>query len=131
MEKEYKTCRESYRSWIFFIIGLIATAAIRGVTLLDHIDEIYGKLAWYIGVGGFFIFFLYKYNVGQARNKIIESRNLTEKIANKEKLEDADYAAMNAILCSLTSNRERVNYFFIFTLSALAFLLALYLDLFI
>ena len=37
----------------YFIIGIIATVAIRVVTVLTHLDPIYAKVAWYIGVGSF------------------------------------------------------------------------------
>ena len=43
---------------VIAIIGIIATIAIRIVTVLMHWNPFYGKLAWYIGVGGFIIFLL-------------------------------------------------------------------------
>lgn len=60
---EYKRCRDSYVSWIFFAIGLVATIAMRVVTVLIHMSPLYGKIAWYIGVGGFFVFFIYKFRI--------------------------------------------------------------------
>ena len=54
---EYKKCKENSISWVFFIIGLIATISIRAVTVLVHIDPVYGQIAWYVGVLGFLIFF--------------------------------------------------------------------------
>jgi len=42
---EYRRCKDSFVSWIFFIIGLIATMAIRAVTILANIDPIYAKIA--------------------------------------------------------------------------------------
>ncbi len=84
--RDYSNCQDSLVSWIFFIIGIIATVAIRVVTVLIHLDPIYGKIAWYIGVGGFFIFFIYKFKVGQARVKLIEKMNLTGKINNNKEL---------------------------------------------
>ena len=126
--REYKNCQDSLVSWFFFIIGIVATVAIRVVTMLIHLDPIYGKIAWYVGVGGFFIFFIYKFKVGQARAKLIKERGLVDKINAQKELAQEDYAAVGDILCSLGSNKERINYFFIFILSAIALVLALYMD---
>ena len=127
---EYKNCRDSFSSWIFFIIGLIATVAIRVVTVLIHVNPIYAKMAWYIGVGGFFVFFVYKFRINQARSRAIAQRNLVNKIDQGQQLGKEDYNLIAAILCSLSSRKERINYFFIFVLSAIALLLAIYMDFF-
>lgn len=127
---EYKRCKDSFTSWIFFIIGLIATVAIRVVTVLIHMNPIYAKIAWYIGVSGFFIFFVYKFRVSQARSKLITQQHLVDKINRQERLTKEDYNLMGTILCALSSKKERINYFFIFGLSAIALLLALYMDFF-
>jgi hypothetical protein len=125
---EYSRCRETYASWIFFIIGLIATFSLRVVTLLMHLDPIYGKIAWYVGVGGFFLFFLYQYRVNNTRAELISRRDFTDRVMNQEKLDREDYETIASILCSLRSNKDRINYIFIFVLSAAALLLAFYLD---
>ena len=125
---EYKRCKDSFASWIFFAIGLIATIAIRAVTILVNIRPIYGKIAWYIGVGGFVLFFIYKFRINQTRTRLIEKHNLVHKISQKNQLTDQDYELVSGILCSLRSKKETINYIFIFGLSALALALALYLD---
>lgn len=125
---EYKRCKDSYLSWIFFIIGLIATVAMRAVTVLMNMHPIYGKVAWYVGVGGFFVFFIYKFKVSQARFAFISQRDLVNKINNQKNLKKEDYSLIGAILCGLSSQKERINYFFIFGLSAVALLLAIYMD---
>lgn len=127
---ELKRCKDSYASWIFFIIGLIATIAIRIVTVLMHMNPIYGKISWYIGVGGFFVFFMYKFKVTQARSKLIKQKNIVNKINQKKQLTDQDYKLISEILCSLSSKKEKINYFFIFGLSALALIIAIYIDFF-
>jgi hypothetical protein len=126
--REYRNCQDSFTSWVFFIIGIIATIALRVVTLLIYIDPLYGKIAWYIGVGGFFAFFVYKYRIGEDRAKLVNKMHLVNKIHNKKELTEEDYAAISVILCSIGSKKERINYFFIFALSALALVLALYMD---
>ncbi len=126
---EYARCRESFNSWIYFIIGLIATVAIRAVIIFHNISPVYGKLAWYVGVGGFFIFFLYKFRVGQRRSREIERLGLLDKLGRKAPLDDEDYTRIGAILCSLTANKERINYFFIFATSIIALSVAIAWDL--
>lgn len=125
---EYKRCEDSRISWVFFIIGLIATIAIRVVTVLMHVDPVYAKVAWYIGVGGFFIFFVYKFRVNQTRARLIDESNLLDKIQREVQLTKEDFDLISAILCGLSSKKERINYFFIFGLSAIALLLAVYFD---
>jgi len=127
---ERNRCRDSSVSWLFFIVGLIATIAMRVVTVLMHMDPVYGKGAWYIGVFGFFIFFLYKFNVNQQRSKLIIQQDLVRKINQKEQLAPQDYQLIGNLLCSLSSKKERINYFFIFGLSAVALAIAVYIDFF-
>lgn len=125
---EYRDCRDPLISWLFFVIGLVATFAIRVVTVLMHIDTVYGKLAWYTGVIGFFLFFMYKFKVGHTRAKRIKESGLDKKIAQHESLTCEDYALINSILCGIGSRKERINFFFIFFLSAVALSLAVYMD---
>ena len=127
---EYRNCKDSFASWIFFIIGLIATVAIRVVTVLIDMDPVYAKLAWYIGVGGFFIFFVYKFKINQTRARLISKQNLVGKITHQNQLTKEDYSLISAVLCGLSSKKERINYFFIFGLSAIALILAVYMDFF-
>lgn len=123
-----KNCQDSFVSWVFFAIGLVATVAIRIVTVLIHLDPLYGKIAWYIGVGGFFLFFAYKFKINQARSKIIIQKRLINKLAGQGQLNKEENELVAAILCSLSSKKERLNYFFIFVLSAIALIVAVYFD---
>ncbi len=125
---EYKRCKDNHTSWIFFIIGIVATISLRVVTVLIYINPLYGKIAWYVGVGGFFIFFVYKFKVTQTRAKLINQQNIVNKIRQEEQLTKEDYSLIGNILCSISSNKDRINYFFIFVLSALALIIALYFD---
>lgn len=126
--REYKNCKDSYASWFFFIVGLVATVSIRAVTILTRLDSVYGKIAWYIGVGGFFIFFIYKFRVNQNRSRVILQGKLLDRINQKDKLTEEDYSVISTILCALSSKKERINYIFIFALSAVAIILAVYMD---
>lgn len=51
-----------------------------------------------------------------------------DKIEQGRQLTKEDYDLISAILCGLSSKKERINYFFIFGLSAIAILLAVYMD---
>lgn len=125
---EYKNCRDSFASWIFFIIGMVATIALRVVTILVHLNPIYGQLAWYIGVFGFFTFFIYKFRIDRARYKLIVKRGLMDKILEGDKIAEDDRRLIGSILCSLSSNKDRINYFLIFVSSAVALIVAFYFD---
>ena len=106
---EYKNCRDSFKSWIYFIIGLIATVSVRLVSLFMDYNVIYAKIAWYVGVIGFFIFFLYKFRVETNRAKLIIEKNLMSKIRGNRQLEEDDYGLVSSILCGLSSNKDRIN----------------------
>jgi len=112
------------------MIGLVATVAMRVVTVLMHLDPLYGKLAWYTGLIGFFLFFVYKFRVSQARSRVILRSNLIQKINESRNLTEEDYSTIAALLCGIDSKKERTNYFFIFGLSAITLVIALYIDLF-
>ena len=124
-----KQCRDSFAAWVFFIIGLVATLAIRVVTVLMAIDPFLGKLAWYVGVGGFFAFFVYKFNANRALARLIDKEDLIKKAKEQKGFTGEQYELISGILCSIRSEKERINYFFIFAVSAAALLIALYFDL--
>ncbi len=123
-----KSCDDSLVSWVFFIIGLGATVAIRVVTVLMNINPVYGKVSWYIGIVGFLLFFIYKFNVNHSLAKIIDKEGLIEKTKNAKSLLKGEYQLIAGILCNLKSEKERINYFFIFAVSALALIFAVYFD---
>ena len=125
---EYKNCKDSLASWGFVVIGLIATVAVRLVTVLMHLNPLYAKIAWYIGIAGFLAFFIYKFRINQNRARVIAKQGLISKINNQKNLEKKDYEMIGAILCGVGSRKERINYFFICVLSAAALLLAIYMD---
>ncbi|MFH1458724.1 MAG: hypothetical protein ABIG31_06170 [Candidatus Omnitrophota bacterium] len=126
---QQKNCSDSFVSWIFFIIGLIATVAIRVVTVLMNINPLFGKMAWYIGVGGFLLFFIYKFNANRALAKLIDKKDLIEKARNQKPFSFEEYSLIAEIFCNLKSEKERINYFFIFAVSAVALFLAIFFDL--
>lgn len=129
--KGLKACRNEFVSWIFIIIGFVSTVSIRVVTVLMNISPFWGKLAWYVGVTGFFVFFLYKYKVFKERSRLIDSSKLLDKIKTASALSNEDYEILSVVLCQIRSNKERVNFLFIFIASGLALSVAIYFDLFV
>jgi uncharacterized protein (DUF983 family) len=123
-------CRDSGVGTFFFVIGIISAFAIRLVRIMNDVDELYGQISWYVGVLGFFVFFVYKFKVSHARRIRIEQQNLVEKFQQRAPLDEADYSLISALLCAIRSMQEQINYFFIFFLSALAIAWALYIDFF-
>jgi hypothetical protein len=123
-----RICSDSLTSWIFFIIGLVATIAIRIVTVLMDINPVYGKISWYIGVIGFLFFFIYKFNINRSLAKVIQKNNLLEKTRDEKHLSSNEYVLISNILCSLKSEKERINFFFIFAVSTVALIFAIYID---
>ncbi len=124
----YTECRDSAASWLFLFIGLVATVAIRAVNLVIDFYPFWAKAFWYIGVGGFLLYFLYKFRQDRRLLRQIEELEVAAKLAQKDKLSDTDYQFLNALMCSLRSRKDAINYFFIFLTSALALLLGIYQD---
>jgi hypothetical protein len=126
---EHKRCRDSTASILAFVIGLIAIIAVRVVTILEHIDPLYGKIAWYIGVFGFVIYFAYKFNIDRARSRIVHERKLHDKLVNAGSIHKEDREFISSLLCGITSGKDRFTYLVIFLSSAIVLIIALYLDL--
>ena len=54
-----KKCKDSLISWIFFFVALVAVVTIRAVNIVLDFNPVLAKALWYVGVSGFFIFFIY------------------------------------------------------------------------
>jgi len=124
-------CGETPSSWIFLFIGLIATISIRMVNFILDINVIWAKAFWYIGVGGFTIYFIYKYRQYKILQKELADSSLIEKLTCKDKLTDEEYGALKNVLCQLGSRNTAINYFFIFLTSGIALLVGVLQDLII
>jgi len=96
---------------------------------LNLVNPFYGKLSWYVGVAGFFLFFIYKYKEMKARSRVIEELELVPKLASERPLRKEERMLLAELVCSQNSWKERANFFAIFLLSALALVFALYMDL--
>ena len=123
-----KKCKEKAVSWLFFFVALLATVSIRAVNVVLDFHPILAKVLWYIGVGGFFVFFVYKFKYDKLLQKELERTGVPKKLLLKEKLSDDDYEVLGTIICKLRSRKDSINYFFIFFFSGLALALAVYFD---
>lgn len=122
------TCRDSLSSWIYLFIGLLATISVRMVTLVLGFGQFWAKACWYVGVAGFFIYFLHKFQQEQAMRGHIARSGIVERVACKKPLRDSDYATLETILCGFKTSKDRINYFVIFVSSIIVLLLAFYTD---
>jgi hypothetical protein len=125
-----KKCKEKTISWVFFFVALIATISIRAVNVALNFHPLLAKFFWYLGVGGFFIFFMYKFRNDHILHREFERTNLINKLLSKKELTDYDYEILGTVICKLSSKKDKINYFFIFFLSGLALVLAIYMDFF-
>lgn len=126
----YKRCKDSTTALIFFIIGLIATIAIRAIGIFSSIlGEVGSKVSWYVGIIGFLLFFIYKYKIENNRRKTIFENSLLEKISINSELEPKDKEVLGSIICGLISKKDAINYFVIFFSSAVSLVIALLFDL--
>jgi hypothetical protein len=123
-----KICRDSAVSWILLIIAVVATITIRLVNVVMDFSQLWAKILWYIGVGGFFIFFLYKFHNDRILQRRMSELNLLDKMIGGEMLTKPDYEYLAGILCQMKSKKDSINYFFIFLTSGLALLVAIYQD---
>lgn len=123
-----KTCKESAVSWVLFFIALIAVISLRAMNLVLDTNPVFAKSLWYIGVIGFFIFFVYKFRYDQILQRELDNTGLKDKLLNKKELSEHDREVLGTIICKLSSKKDKINYFFIFVSSALALALAIYVD---
>lgn len=123
-----KDCRDKPSSWFFLFTGLIATIAVRVVNIAMDFSPFWAKVAWYIGILGFLIYFLYKYRQHRAMRKFLINSDIIQKLKKGSVLSAEESEFLSSILCSLRSHKDSTNYFFIFSTSALALLLGIYQD---
>ena len=100
----------------------------RLVVLFMHVNEFYAKAAWYVGISFFLVFFIYRYNISRFRSEGIRKKDLIVKIRENKELTKEDRGIVSDILCSLTSNKERINFAAIFILSGIALVIAVIAD---
>lgn len=112
----------------YFWIGLISALLLRATYLLEPFNALSAKLAWYVGIGGYMLFFIHRHRVSVRRKNTVKSLGLLEKIKNHEKLDIVDYNALEYVLWSLSVSKEKLNYVIIIIFSCFAIISALTLE---
>ena len=97
-----------YRILVFWI-GIVATLAYRLIIILNHYSQLWVEISWYIGTIGFIWYFIHRFRVENQREKLIEKRNLGQKIKNNEQLTESDRNALVYILKGLRTSKARLN----------------------
>ncbi len=121
-------CRDTAISWVFLFIGVIATIAIRVVNLALSFGLFWSKFFWYLGVAGFFLYFIYKFRQDKLLRQELERSQIYNKISRAQELDAQEREFLRLMLCRLRSNKDAINYFFIFSSSAIVMVLAVYQD---
>ena len=83
-----KACKEPTTSWVFFFVALIAVIAIRAVNVALNFNPLLAKILWYAGVGGFFIYFIYKFRYDSILHRELERTKLVNKLLSKGELSE-------------------------------------------
>lgn len=121
-------CRDTAFSWVLLFVGVIATISVRVVNLALSYGLFWSKLFWYVGVAGFFLYFLYKFREDRELRRQLSERRINEKISGGMGLDKDDMEFLRTMTCHLRSSKDAINYFFIFLSSAIVMALAVYED---
>lgn len=113
----------------FFVLGLVSALAFRAIIILMRAEPDWVRPAWYVGITGYLLFFLYRYIITRKRKRAIASYGLLEKVRSDTPLSEEEREVVAYLLNSITSSMEDLNYGIIFVLSLLAILADLWLSL--
>lgn len=109
-----------YLIYLFFLLGLVSAIAFRAIIVFQHIEPSWVRPVWYIGTGGYVLFFLYRYRITRKRKKAIDRYRLIEKVQANACLDEQDREVVLYLLSSVRTSLEDVNYALIFLLSIIA-----------
>jgi len=109
-----------YVMYSFFILGLLSAIAFRSIIVFQGIEPLWIRPVWYIGTIGYFLFFLYRYNISKKRKRAVEKFQLIEKLETNACLTEKDREVVLYLLSSIKFSLEDINYAIIFLLSVLA-----------
>lgn len=109
-----------YIMYAFFTLGLLSAIAFRSIIIFQHVEPLWVRPVWYIGTVGYFLFFLYRYNISKKRKKAVEEFQLIEKLKTNACLTENDREVVLYLLSSIKLSLEDINYAIIFLLSIVA-----------
>lgn len=102
---------------LFFTIGVISAIAFRVIIVFQYMAPAWVRPVWYVGVIGYFLFFLYRYYISQKRRCAVRKNDLVNKISKGEILDENEREVTIYLLNSLLKSKENLNYLIIFVLS--------------
>jgi len=114
--------------YFFFLAGLIATLAYRVVIVLNFYSPLWVKISWYIGTGGFILYFGYQYSVEARERNIILDYGLAKMIRDDKKIKGKQRQALNYVINTSVNSKARWNSLFICLLSVFALIVGIVLD---
>ncbi|MFA6909163.1 MAG: hypothetical protein WC289_04775 [Patescibacteria group bacterium] len=112
----------------FFWVGILATFSYRAIIFFSEANPTLLKLSWYVGTIGFIVYFIHRYQISSRRAKLIEHFRLVEKVPSLQELTGDERNALSYIFTTLRSTREKWNYIFIFSMSAIALIAGVLID---
>lgn len=120
MERDKVHIVPKYIMYSFFTLGLLSAIAFRAIIIFQHIEPSWVRPVWYIGTVGYFLFFLYRYNITKKRKTAIKQFQLIEKLKTNACLTEEDREVVLFLLSSIKLSLEDINYAIIFLLSIFA-----------
>jgi amino acid permease len=112
-----------YPRWVIigiFVLGMCCTFSFRVLMVLEHLQPSWVRPVWYFGVLGYVLFFYYQYKVSKRRRQTVKEFDLIDSLRNNEPMSEQQRQAATYVLKSVTESRERINYYVIYILSAMA-----------
>lgn len=105
---------------LFFLIGIFSAVAFRSLTIIDFLGSAYVRLAWYLAVIGYVIFFGFRFYIALKRRSAILENRLIEKMNDVDCMAENDREEIKYLLNSIIKSKEIYNYLFIFVISIVA-----------
>lgn len=105
---------------LFFLIGVLSALAFRALIVFTHVHPEWFRPVWYLGTGGYVLFFLYRYWISHKRKQAISRYALLDRLQGEGELSRDEREVLVYLLSSLARSREDLNYLVIFFLSILA-----------
>jgi hypothetical protein len=103
-----------------FVLGMCCTFSFRIIPILSQLQPRWVRPVWYFGVLGYVIFFFHQYRISKRRRQTVQQFDLIKSLRNNEPMSAQQRQAATYVLESVTKSRERINYYVIYILSALA-----------
>ncbi len=121
--------KSNFFSLIFFVLGLIGALGFRMILLLNKINYLFASIAWYTAIFSYLFFYGYRLYIEDKRRKIIINNQLREKLNNRE-LSREDRDRIKTLLDSILVSKLKWNFFILFILTILAFIMQIIVDVF-